>query len=145
MKNTFAALLILATTATSFGMHAYRDESCVSSTHKLVYSGEPVGSAYTLTNLKTNGTTDVYTKEDAAEAPGSGSFEIVASKILSSKMKKDSCKKNSDGFDEESYKSQMVVNFSKLTQDDEKKSGISSGTYMIFNCSSTESYPANCK
>lgn len=145
MKKTLAVLLILTSAASSFASHAYRDETCVSTTHKLEYSGSMVGSPYKLTNLKTNGEAEIYTNEDARDQGDVSSFEIIASKVISEKVKKESCKqKNVTGFDEETYKTQEVVSFSNLSQEAIKQSGISAGTYMIFNCSAVETYPNQC-
>ena len=144
MKNSFIAFLILTSAATSFATHAYRSETCVSTTHKIVYNGNyPMGGSYTLSNLKTGSEVELYEKGEG-EA-GSNEFDRVAAKTLSEKSKKAVCKVSGDvEFDEQSSKSQMVFNISKLTTEDEVKVGIDSGTYMIFNCSGTFSEPVHC-
>lgn len=132
--------------APAFAIHAYRSENCKSATHHLVYKGNyPIGGAFGLSKLNSQEEVEIWEQGEDNE-DDENLFEIVKAKVLSSRENKAECG-SGDGyaFSETVSKSQIVIQFTKLSKQAEKQTGIQSGTKMKFNCVQTFSTPAQCQ
>jgi hypothetical protein len=144
VKNIIFLTVSMALTAPAFAMHAYRSETCTSSTHKLVYQGNyPVGGSYSLTKKDTEDGVELYEAEE--KSVQENEFRIRNTKIISSNTTKAECKEDDYDFEETESKSQMVIELGALSAENEAKVGLKSGTNMIFNCDEVFSAPVKCK
>lgn len=147
MKNVLASFLILTSAATSFATHVYRSQECTTTTqdYRLVYNGNySFGGSYTATKVATGGTVDLFAKNDSGEQPDSNVFEVVRESLYSDKTTKADCSEDGLGFDQQETKARIAIKFSKLSEQDEQKLGMTSLQTRIFNCTTVVSSPVNC-
>jgi hypothetical protein len=146
MKKLAAILGLIILSTSVYATHAYRSEVCQSDTHKLVYKGNyPVGGSYGLSDLKGAEEIELWTKEDDSKTE-ENEFEVINAKTIKNDTIKASCRDGDEiDFDETEFTTEKVIKFNRISTEDEKKSGMNSGSLMIFKCSENLSIPVHCK
>jgi hypothetical protein len=134
----------VALTTPAFATHAYRDETCQSTTHTMNYDGD-VGysDSYSLSKIGSAAGIKIWEKGENSD-DNANYFEIVRSKGISSKIIKADCSDNDDiAYESTVDTSQSVLKYT-IAKEDEAAAGLNSGTLMIVNCKTTQSYPVKC-
>lgn len=144
MKRILLPAFLLTTlfSSTAFAAHAYRNESCTSSTHTLFYTGNyPIGGFYVI-SLKDQEQdvlalplwdTEDYnnTLEDAAVIFGT-----------TARREFDRTEITNDGwFDHEEWKTETTIEISLITPEASKKLGLKQGDKVSFFCNESTDYP----
>ncbi|MEA9355338.1 hypothetical protein SHI21_03960 [Bacteriovorax sp. PP10] len=145
MKSILLPVFLLASLVSSnaFASHAYRDESCTSSTHDLVYLGDKlVGGKYWISQKDQDqkitarplwdfSEDDPYTLEDA---------DVIFSTI--SVREYDRSEVTNDGFfDHEEWKTESTHEIHLITPEASKKLGLKQGDQVTFTCDESTDYP----
>jgi len=145
MKKILLPVFLLATlfTTSASAAHAYRDESCTSSTHDLDYLGDKiVGGQYWISQKDQDqkitarplwdfSEDDQYTLEDA---------DVIFSTI--SVREYDRSEVTNDGFfDHEEWKTESTHKIDLITPEASKKLGLKQGDQVTFICNESTDYP----
>lgn len=144
MKRILLPVFLLASLISSntFAAHAYRDESCVSSTHTLAYTGNyPIGGLYVISLIDQDQDvlalplwdTEDYTNtlEDADVI-----FDTTARREF------DRTEITNDGwFDHEAWKTETTIEISLIAPEASKKLGLKQGDKVTFICDESTDYP----
>lgn len=144
MKLLIVILSVLMVTP-AFATHSYRDVTCKSSTHTLIYIGNyPVGGPYKLAKLDTENSVEIYA-QDEVDGPGpeEKSFEVVTEKLLVSNEVAPSCDDEID-FVETYTKKESSIRFTRLSPHEETLLDLKSGDVMTFSCEEVVYTPFPC-
>jgi hypothetical protein len=147
VKKTFLAAIAMLISAPAFATHSYRSEQCVSTLgdYQLVYKGNyPVGGPFGLSKRGSSDDIELFAEGDASEE---NLLEVVHGKVVAYGQTFPTCQGDLDegiDFKHVEWTSQKVYKFTQLSAEAEQKTGIKSGTYMIFNCKESSDTPMKC-
>jgi hypothetical protein len=145
MKRILLPFFLLAflVSSNAFASHAYRDESCTSATHDLVYTGSHiVGGVYwfslkdqdqqiTARPLWDYSEDDSYSLEDADVI-----FDTTAVREF------DRQEVTNDGwFDHEAWKTETTIRINLIAPEASQKLGLKQGDSITFICDESTDYP----
>lgn len=147
MKRLILLAITVMITSPAFAIRVYHGEECVSTTHKMVFTGSyRVGGAFDLgkLNAKSNEIVDVFESNTRASSHVN-TIDVERISQLSYKVIPTLCGKGEAySYSETESESIVEVTFTKLKAEDEALTGIKTGDTMVFQCKQTYSSPIRC-
>lgn len=137
-----AFLLVTFFSNNAFARHAYRSESCTSTTHDLYYKGNyPVGGMYGMTLKGQEEETTALPLFDASETANTLEDANVIFNEVSSKITEQAPTSNDCWFEHDEWKSEKIVEILSISDESSKKLNLKAGDKMTFICEESTDYP----